>query len=158
MHRRITFLILEFVVFLSLISCATELDSIDDLGSPELFFKNAQKAMDMKRYNDAFFYYDVFLVRYPELHEKTIAAEYERAFIHYKRGRTKIAEAEFQAIIFKYENHPYAILYPPRFKQLCEIALNNIKRNKKVNNRLFWRLRENQWAEENGESLTDVQE
>lgn len=135
-----------FLCFLVL-SCATTIDSIGDSWTPELFFKNAQEAMDERRYNDALFYYEVFLVRFPENYEKSIAAEYERTFIHYKTGKTKIAEDGFNAILDKYENDIYAVLYPPRFKLLCEIGLKNIKRDKAVNTRLFWRVQEKKWAE-----------
>ena len=138
------------------VSCAVTDDMISPEWTPEMFFKNAQDAMDEKRYKDALFYYEVFMVRYPENRQKKIAAQYERALIHYKTGDLRTAEAEFRAIIKQYDESPYAMLYHPRFRDLCEIGLKNIEKHRSVKNKLFWRAREKQWSEENGESLLDL--
>ena len=120
-----------------------------------MFFKNAQQAMDESRYDTALYYYEVFLIRYPENHQKVIAAEYERAFIHYKQRQFAEAKAGFEEIIRKYDESPYAMLYHPRFRYLCEIGLENLEKKKAVDRRMFWRAREKDWAEEHGESLID---
>jgi len=137
------------------VSCASVPDRVSPEWSEAMFFKNAQEAMDESLYKTALYYYEVFLIRYPENHQMVIAAEYERAFIYYKTGDYKRAEAEYQAIIKKYDESPYAILYHPRFRRLCEIGLTNIEKQRAVQNRLFWRNREKEWAEEHGESLTE---
>lgn len=143
------------LVILTLTSCVSVEDTLDTTWSPEVFFKHAQEALDDSRYKDAMFYYEVFTVRYPENIQKNIAAEYEKAFIHYKTGKFKKAEEGFKDISKKYEESPYAMLFQPRFKQLCEIGLTNIERSKSVNNKLFWRFMERKWAEEHGEELVD---
>ncbi len=138
-----------------ILSCASVADKLDSSWSPEIFFKNAHEAMDKNRYQDAIFYYEVFLVRYPEDISRRIAAEYEMAFIHYKMGNLKIAETQFATILKNYEDSPYAVLFPPRFKQLSEIGLNNIEKSRSVKNKLFWRMNEKKWAKNHDETLTD---
>ena len=142
-------------LLLTLASCAVTAEMISPAWTPEMFFKNAQEAMHERRYQDALFYYDVFLIRYPEDYRRRISARYEKAFIHYKIGDFKTAESEFRAIITLYDQSPYAILYHPRFRELCQIGLQNIQRDRAVNNKLLWRFREKQRAEENGEKLLE---
>lgn len=114
--------------------------------------------MDENRYKTALFYYEVLLVRYPGNLSRVIAAEYELAFIHYKMGRYKQAEKGYKDIIKKYEESPYAMLYPPRFLKLSRIGLTNIEKKRLVENRFLWRLREKEWAESRGETLLDKEE
>jgi hypothetical protein len=97
----------------------------------------------------------VFMVRYPDNHRRVIAAEYERAFIHYKTGDLKSAEAEYKEILRKFDESPYAMLYPGRYETLCTIGLENIEKKKSVDGRLMWRRQEKEWAEEHGENLLD---
>ena len=40
---------------------------------------------------EALFYYEVFLVRFPESHARVVAAEYERAILHKKLGARDLA-------------------------------------------------------------------
>lgn len=156
MSRLFSFAAIVLTILASVFtSCASVANTLDPSWSPEMFFKNAQEAMGDSRYKDALFYYEVFLVRYPEDIQKGIAAEYELAFIDYKMGKIKRAEAKFLAILKKFEESPYAMLFQPRFKQLCEIGLHNIARTKAVRNKLFWRLSEEKWAEEHEEELLD---
>lgn len=136
-------------------SCASTQERLNPQWTEDVFFKNAQEAMDENRYKTAIYYYEVFLVRYPENHQRVIAAEYERAFINYKMGDYKEATRGYEEIILKYDESPYAMLYHPRFRQLSEIGLVNIEKKKAVEGRLMWRRQEKVWAEENGESLTD---
>ena len=141
---------------LALFSCASEIKQVDSQWTEEMFFKQAQLAMDEYRYKKALYYYEVFLVRYPENRHLGIAAEYERAFINYKMGNDEIAADAYREIIRKYNENPYAVLYHPKFKRLSEIGLKNIEKKKAVNLRLFWRAREKSWAEQNGESIVDT--
>ena len=136
-------------------SCAGAPDPVETEWTAEMFFKNAQEAMDESRYKTALYYYEVFMVRYPDNHQRVIAAEYERAFIHYKTGDLKSAEAEYKEILRKYDESPYAMLYPVRFRNLCEIGLENIEKQKTVRRRLMWRRKEKEWAEAHGENLLD---
>lgn len=148
------FPILAFVIAV-LSSCAGAPKPIEENWTAEMFFKNAQEEMDENRYKTALYYYEVFMVRYPNNHQLVIAAEYERAFIHYKTGDYKAADAEYREILRKYDESPYAMLYPTRFRKLCEIGLQNIEKQKVVNRRMMWRRKEKEWAEAQGENLTD---
>jgi len=119
------------LMFLSLIllflsSCSTVPAEIDDSMTEELFFKNAQNAMDSDQYNVALYYYEVYLVRYPENHDKTIAAEYERALIYYKTKDYEYSRTLFMQVLDKYENSPFAVLYPERYKILSKKILLQI--------------------------------
>ena len=159
MSRRLFSFIAETaLITLVFVSCASVPDRVNPQWTEEMFFKNAQEAMDEYRYETALFYYEVFLVRFPEDHLRDIAAEYERAFINYKMGEYKEASAQYNEIIRKYDESAYAMLYPPRFRGLSEIGLRNIERQEFIGNSLFWRAREKAWAEKNGESLTDTDE
>ena len=139
-------------------SCASTPDRVNPQWTQEMFFKNAQEAMDEYQYKTALFYYEVYLVRFPENQQRGIAAEYERAFINYKMKNYKEASAQYNEILRKYEESPYAMLYPPRFKELCNIGLKNIEKKEFIGNSLFWRAKEKAWAEKEGESLTDTGE
>jgi len=143
---------------LMLISCASRARQVDSQWTEEMLFKQAQLAVDEYRYTKALYYYEVFLVRYPENYQLVIVAEYQRAFINYKMGNYVIARDFYNRIIRKYDESPYAVLYHPKFKRLSEIGLKNIEKKKAVNLRLFWRAREKVWAEQNGESLIDTGE
>ena len=151
----IVFFPLTVFVTAVLTSCAGTPTPIDENWTAEMFFKNAQEEMDESRYKTALYYYEVFMVRYPNNYQRVIAAEYERAFIHYKTGDLKTAEAEYREILRKYEESPYAMLYPTRFEKLCTIGLQNIEKQKAIHRRLMWRRKEKEWAEAHGESLTD---
>ena len=100
----------------------------------EIFFKNAQDAMDENHYNLALYYYEVYLVRYPEIHNKTIAAEYERALIYYKKKEYEYSKSLFEQVLDKYETSPFAAMYPERYRILSEkiLALIDEKQNPKT--------------------------
>lgn len=119
-------LILLPVMLLSLASCSTVPAVMDSEMKEEVFFKNAQAAMDENQYNVALYYYEVYLVRYPENHNKTIAAEYERAMIYYKTKDYEYSRSLFNQILDKYETSPFAIMYPERYKILSEKILGII--------------------------------
>ena len=80
MKRNIAFIVLLAGLASLFFSCSTVPAQINPDIKEEMFFKNAQEAMDENRYNVALYYYEVYLVRYPENHQKTIGAEYEKSF------------------------------------------------------------------------------
>ena len=120
-------LVLIPLFLLILGSCSTVPSQIDNSLTEELFFKNAQAAMELNQYNVALYYYEVYLVRYPENHNKTIAAEYEKALIYYKTRDYKYSKDLFLQILDKYENSPFALLYQERYKILSEKILLQIE-------------------------------
>jgi len=144
------------LLIVTLSSCASAPARVNPQWTPEIFFKNAQEAMDEYNYKAALLYYEVFLVRFPENMPRGIAAEYERAFINYKMENYTEASDQYNEILRKFNESPYAMLYPPRFKQLSEIGLKNIEKKDFIGNSLLWRTKEKAWAEQNGESLTDT--
>ena len=126
--RQISFFkYLPLLTLLLLFSCQTTPRSVDTAWTEDQFFKSAQDSIDEGNLEEALFYYEVFLVRYPEDHAKGIAAEYERALIHKKQGEDETAIREFEEILRKYETSTFVILYPPRYKILAEKVLADLK-------------------------------
>jgi len=123
MRRFLPYSLLLIIASLTLFSCQSIPQSVDQEWTVDQFFKSAQDAIDEGNLKTALFYYEVFLVRYPEDHSKGIAAEYERALIHKKLGNEKLAIAEFKEILNKYETSTFVILYPARYKVLTEKVL-----------------------------------
>ncbi|MCG8451962.1 MAG: hypothetical protein MI717_02115 [Spirochaetales bacterium] len=139
-----------------LVSCSSIPKEADTEWTQEMFFKNAQEAMDANDYKAALYYYGVFRVRYPEDQTRGIAAEYEQAFIRFKMRDYDAAESGYREILRKYEESPYAVLFHPRFKELSSIGLKSIEKKRKVENTILWRRNERLWAESQGEVLTDI--
>ncbi len=123
MRNILKYSLLLLTISLTFISCTTVPESVDQDWSEDHFFKAAQDAVDDEKLETALFYYEVFLVRYPENHSKGIAAEYERAIIHKKLGQEELAIEEFREILNKYETSTFVILYPNRYKVLSEKVL-----------------------------------
>jgi len=127
MKRNLTLLAILAVTASLFLSCASVPTEIDQDMKEEMFFKNAQEAMDMNRYNVALYYYEVYLVRYPENHHKTIGAEYERALIYFKMKEYDYSKALFLQVLDKYETSPFAIMYPERYEILSRKILGKIE-------------------------------
>ncbi len=127
MRKHLLYSILLLLLSLIAISCQSTPQNVDPDWTEDQFFKSAQDAIDEGELETALFYYEVFLVRYPEDHAKGIAAEYERALIHKKLGAEDLAMTELEQILDKYENSTYVILYPPRYKILSEKVLAELK-------------------------------
>lgn len=93
------------VLLLGLVACRTPPapeDIPEDLTAME-FFRLGQEATSAQRWETALTYYQVFLERNPEDLHYGPAAEYEIAFIHYKRGEYSVAERKFQDLLARYE-------------------------------------------------------
>ena len=110
-----------------LASCESVPQSVDSSWTEEMFFKQAQDAVDNDMLSTALFYYQVFLVRFPEDHAKVIAAEYESAILQKKLGAEDLAIAGLQKVLEKYETSTYVIMYPPRYKVLAEKVLADLE-------------------------------
>jgi len=121
--------ILSILLIISIfISCSTVAPSIGSDWNEEMFFKSALEAFDENDLESALFYYQVSLHRYPENLQKTIAAEYEIAFIYYKMEEYEKSHQLFEKLLEKYESDSYAYLYPPAYKILAENVNANIER------------------------------
>ncbi|MDC7235486.1 MAG: hypothetical protein PQJ58_19815 [Spirochaetales bacterium] len=122
-------IIYTFILLLALLSmsCESVPSSVNQGWSEEMFFKQAQQAVDNNQLATALFYYEVFLIRFPENHAKVIAAEYERAILHKKLGAEDLAVQGLKKVLDNYENSSYVILYPPRYKVLAEKVLAELE-------------------------------
>lgn len=127
MQRLLPYSILLITLLGALSSCRSVPQAVDQDWTVEQFFKSAQDAVDEGNLEAALFYYEVFLVRYPENHSKGIAAEYERALLHKKLGEKDLAAKELREILNKYENSTFVILYPSRYKILTEKVLADLE-------------------------------
>ncbi len=113
-----------------LLSCESVPRSVDQGWEGERFFKEANAALDANKLQTALYYYEVFLVRYPEDHSQAIAAEYARALTYSKLGETERAKYELEKILAKYESDPYLAFYPPQYKVLAKNVLTQLKGEK----------------------------
>ncbi len=78
-------------------------DIPEDL-TPMEFFRRGQEATDARRWDAALTYYEVFLERHPDDLHYGPAAQYEIAFIYYKRGDYSVAERKFQDLLARYDS------------------------------------------------------
>ena len=123
MTRKIINTLTVAAVILLLFSCHSVPQGVDQSWSEEMFFKQAQEAVDNDHLEEALFYYEVFLVRFPESHARVVAAEYERAILHKKLGAKDLAIQELTLLLEKYETSSYVSLFQPRYKILAEKVL-----------------------------------
>lgn len=133
MKRIFALLLLAIVA----ISCSSVPTTVDPNLSKESFFKEAQMAFDEDNMKKALYYYEVFLIRYPDDHTKTIMAEYEIAFIYLKIGELDKAEELLNNILYKYDYGSYSSLYPPAYRRLAEMAVERLAVEREVQSTFF---------------------
>ncbi len=122
-----TFVLIAATIALLFASCQSvpaPQDIPEDL-SPAEFFQQAQEEADNFNWDAALVYYQTFKDRYPGELARNIAADYEIAFIYYKKGSLEEAYERFAEIIETYEKTEEGI-YPERFKILSEKLLSVI--------------------------------
>ncbi len=118
-------------VFLLITSCNSVPKNIPEDMQPEEYFKNAQSAVvDWGNYRAALFYYNEFIKRFPDMKSKIIEAEYEIAFIYYKKENYYESEKRFKSILESYKTDD-AVYYPEWPKILTEKILKQIEEEKK---------------------------
>ena len=118
-------------VFLLITSCNSVPKNIPEDMQPEEYFKNAQSAVvDWGNYRSALFYYNEFIKRFPDMKSKIIEAEYEIAFIYYKKENYYESEKRFKSILESYKTDD-AVYYPEWPKILTEKILKQIEEEKK---------------------------
>jgi outer membrane protein assembly factor BamD (BamD/ComL family) len=113
-------------------ACASTITISEDLSPAELI-QRAQEASDRNRYNVALQYYEALLERNRNNTDLVITAEYEIAFINYKRGNYPLARSQLNSVL-EYYDSPDEELLPQQFKRLAHIVLANI--TEKENRRL----------------------
>ncbi len=102
MHQR-ALLAISLVASALLAGCATAPEDVpDDLSAPEMF-QRAQEAVDSQNFATAEAYYEAALERFEDDAEVTAIAQYEIAFIHYRRGEYDKAEEGFRELLERYE-------------------------------------------------------
>ena len=121
-------LIFLLLVILMLSGCRGVPKEIPSDLQPEEYFKNAQSVMvDWGNYKAALFYYEEFIKRFPDMQGKIIEAEYEIAFIHYRRKNYDEAETRLNMILNKYKTSESAY-YQEWPRILSEKLLEKIKK------------------------------
>ena len=108
---------LIFFVVLLTVSCVTGPVYIPENLSPPELIQRGQEASDRNRFANAIQFYETLIERFPNDIDYIIAAEYEIAFIYYRRGQFDEARPRFNAILERY-NAPYGVLLPPQFRVL----------------------------------------
>ena len=93
-----TLLILAFFV-----ACTTAPEDIPETLTQPEYFQQAQEAVEVRNWDAALAYYRAVIERYPQDTETVVAAEYEIAFIAYKRGLTEEAADGFRSVLERYE-------------------------------------------------------
>ncbi|MBN2509326.1 MAG: hypothetical protein JXB03_03580 [Spirochaetales bacterium] len=84
--------------------CTTVPKSIDENLSINEYFQKAQEAVVQRNdYDTALLYYQTFKERFPEEKGRIVEADYEIAFIYYKKEQFDQAETLFRDIIARYE-------------------------------------------------------
>lgn len=97
--------IVSLLLLLFLGACVSTMpETIPEGTSPSAFFQNGQEAATEERYDDAIRWYSTFIERYPEMAGQIVEAEYEIAFLHYKKGDTAGAVDLFEALLEKYRS------------------------------------------------------
>lgn len=111
MKKKSTAALTVFITFILLAAaCKTTPVVIPDDMNPAEFFQKAQEASNNGKYDTALTYYNTFLERYPDDLQRRIEAEYEIAFIAYKRNDTEKAKQLFTELIDKYKSDASQIL------------------------------------------------
>jgi outer membrane protein assembly factor BamD (BamD/ComL family) len=117
--------ILCMILFMTF-SCAGDPETIPSDLAPIEFFQQGQDAANRERWDLAIRYYEAFLEAYPEDLARGIEAEYEIAFIHYKKGDDQEAARLFEALLEKYRTDA-ASSYPQWPRVLAARVLDNIR-------------------------------
>jgi len=116
------------IIFLLITGCRGVPKEIPENLYPEEYFKNAQSAVvDWGNYNAALFYYEEFIKNFPDMKGKIIEAEYEIAFIYYRKKNFPEAEKRFETILDKYTT-PESAYYNEWPRVLTEKILNKIRK------------------------------
>ncbi|MCL2608331.1 MAG: hypothetical protein FWD94_00280 [Treponema sp.] len=122
--RRTPILVLTVALLVPLftVACGTGNLTIPEGLSPAELIQKAQEASDRNRHGEALQYYRALLERNGDVPELVVNAEYEIAFIHYKRRNFAEARAEMRALLERYDASDGGEL-PEKFRILAEIVL-----------------------------------
>jgi outer membrane protein assembly factor BamD (BamD/ComL family) len=123
--KRAAFFLFAIVLLVSgILSCKTvPTDIPPDMSQSELI-QEAQEAADDENWDAALAYYQALIDRYPQDRSATVAAQYEMAFIEYKRGDIEAAQSGFEQLLGVYDFEAEALPAWPRV--LAERILEEI--------------------------------
>jgi tetratricopeptide (TPR) repeat protein len=76
------------------------------------FFQRAQEEAESEDWEDALYYYQTYIDRYPDDLPNIMMARYEIAFINYKQEKYQEAIAGFEEILDFYENTTLPLDFP----------------------------------------------
>jgi outer membrane protein assembly factor BamD (BamD/ComL family) len=98
--------LIVFSIIMLIVSC-TSVPAPEDIPedlSPMEYFQRAQEAVAQRNdYDTAMVYYQTYKERHPEDLQGNVEADYEIAFLHYKKGEYAAAKSMFSEIISRYE-------------------------------------------------------
>jgi outer membrane protein assembly factor BamD (BamD/ComL family) len=119
------------IAFFSLVfSCASAPVAAPDGLTPAELVQRAQDATDKNKYDQAIVYYQAILDRFPDDLGSVCAAEYEIAFINYKKKNYDEAKTGFRSLLERYRGEDAALL-PTQYRILGEKILAKIELQKK---------------------------
>lgn len=91
------------LILLSCVGVSAPEEIPEDL-TPMQYFQGAQEAVAQRNdYDTAMVYYIAFKERFPEDLQGNVEADYEIAFLYYKKGEYAEAKRRFEEIIARYE-------------------------------------------------------
>lgn len=107
------------------IACAGAPKSIPDTLTARELVQRAQEASDAYNYDAAVAYYKALGERFGEDPANKATADYEIAFISYKKGRYAEAKQMFEDLLVRYQG-PEGAKLPQRYAILSKKVLENI--------------------------------
>jgi outer membrane protein assembly factor BamD (BamD/ComL family) len=107
------------------VACSSGPPVIPDELTPLQFFQRAQEESEGEYWDNAIYYYQTLLERFPDDLENCVAARYEIAFTYYKKGNYEKALAGFQEVVDFYDdpNLPSTFLLWPKVMSLKLIKI-----------------------------------
>ncbi len=91
-------------------SCTSSPAEIDETLNPAELFQLAQEASNDKDYDTALKYYEVFVKNHSDDIQKLVEAEYEIAFIAYKKGELDRSKVLFEELLDRYSGEGASVL------------------------------------------------
>ena len=87
------------------IGCETVPTEVDESISSAELFRLAQDAYNLSLYDTALFYYDLIIERFRADRFISLSAQYEIAFIHFRRGRVELARTMLEDLLAEYQRN-----------------------------------------------------
>lgn len=122
-------ILLTGLLALILAGCQTISADFEEGTQPEVFFQRAQSASDASDYDKALLIYDKFLKTDIKDPIYTISAEYEIAFLRYKKGQVSEALVGFKAILAQYSDPNRSFDLPAWPKVLAVKMLQKLEKS-----------------------------